>query len=236
MSGARIGLMLYSVRKACDADLEGTLRSVASIGYDGVELFDLHGESPATVAGWLDELGLVALARHSQLGPIEDELPALAAEARALGWQRLVVSYVGPDDLTDATLDRIAIASATAAEAGLELGYHNHDAEVVQGFLDRLPPDVFLELDAGWAWYAGVDPGGLLGRGPLVHIKDMGSRDAHVFCPVGDGAVGYERIVPAAVEAGAEWLIVEQDRSDGSELADASRSYDALRRMLAVTA
>jgi sugar phosphate isomerase/epimerase len=236
MSDARIGLMLYSLREACASDFEGTLRDVAAIGYEGVELFDLHGEAPATVAGWLDELGLVALARHSQLGPIESDLPGLAAEARTLGWQRLVVSYVDPADLNEQTLDRIRVATTEAAASGLELGYHNHDAEVAQGFLDRLPPDVFLELDAGWAWYAGVDPVDLLGRGPLVHIKDLGSRDAHVFCAVGDGAVGYERIVPAAVEAGAEWLIVEQDRSDGSELADAARSYDAVRRMLAVTA
>ena len=35
---------------------------------------------------------------------------------------------------------------------------HNHDAEVEQGFLDRLPLGVFLELDASWAWYAGAEP------------------------------------------------------------------------------
>jgi sugar phosphate isomerase/epimerase len=236
MSDARIGLMLYSVRDASATDLEGTLREVAAIGYDGVEIFDLHGHEPARVARWLGELGLVALARHSRLDPIEQELPALAAEARTLGWQRLVVSYVEPLELTRATLDRITVAATSAAEAGLELGYHNHDAEVSQGFLDRLPPDVFLELDAGWAWYAGVDPATLLGRGPIVHIKDLRSRSGREFCPVGDGDVGYDRIVRAAVEAGAEWLVVEQDQSDGSELEDAARSFEALRRMLGVTA
>jgi sugar phosphate isomerase/epimerase len=236
MSDARIGLMLYSVRDASAADLEGTLREVAAIGYDGVEIFDLHGHAPARVAGWLDELGLVALARHSQLGAIEDDLPALAAEARALGWQRLVLSWVDPVDLTEATLERILLAVTAAADAGLELGYHNHDAEITLGFLDLLPPAVFLELDAGWAWYAGVDPASLLGRGPIVHIKDLRSRSGREFCPVGDGAVGYELLAPAAVEAGAEWLVVEQDESDGSELEDAARSFEALRRMLGVTA
>jgi sugar phosphate isomerase/epimerase len=236
MSDARIGLMLYSLRDACAADLEGTLREVAAIGYDGVEIFDLHGHAPAQVAGWLDELGLVAVARHSQLAAIEDELPALAAEARALGWQRLVVSYVDPADLGEATLERIMVAATAAVEAGLELGYHNHDAEVTLGFLELLPPSVFLELDAGWAWYAGVDPASLLGRGPIVHIKDLRSRSGREFCAVGDGAVGYDVLAPAAVEAGVEWLVVEQDESDGSELEDAARSFEALRRMLGVTA
>lgn len=236
MTDARIGLMLYSVREACAADLEGTLREVAGIGYDGVEVFDLHGHTPATVAGWLDELGLTAFARHSRLETIEDQLPALAAEARALGWQRLVVSYVDPSELTEATLDRLEAAATAAGAAGLELGYHNHDAEVTQGFLDRLPPDVFLELDAGWAWWAGVDPVELLGRGPLVHIKDLRSRDSREFCAVGDGGVDFARLVPAAVEARVEWLIVEQDASDGSPLEDAARSYRALQRLLGVTA
>jgi len=44
--------------------------------------------------------------------------------------------------------------------------------------------------------------------------------------------VGYERIVPAAVLAGVEWLIVEQDESEVSELDDARRSLAAVITML----
>jgi sugar phosphate isomerase/epimerase len=50
----RIGLMLYTVRAECAADFEGTLRAVAEMGYEGVELFDLHGHAPDVVRGWLD--------------------------------------------------------------------------------------------------------------------------------------------------------------------------------------
>jgi sugar phosphate isomerase/epimerase len=232
MSSSRIGLMLYSVRDASASDFEATLREVAAIGYDGVELFDLHGHAPETVAGWLGELGLEACARHCRLDEIEQTLPVLVDEARALGWTRLVISWIDPSELGAGSLVRIAAVAEAAVAAGLELGYHNHDGEIVQGFLDRLPDGVFVELDAGWAWWAGRDPVELLGRGPLVHIKDMTSRTEHRFSPVGDGLVGYERVAPAAVAAGAEWLIVEQDRSEGSELADARRSFGALNRML----
>ena len=58
-------------------------------GYAGVELFDLHGHDPQTVAGWLSEIGLVAIARHALLGTIESELRELAEEARrwaGSGW------------------------------------------------------------------------------------------------------------------------------------------------------
>ena len=69
---ARIGLMLYTVRKACASDFEGTLRDVAQIGYEGVELFDLHGHAPDEVAGWLSELGLEAVGRHARLEAMEE--------------------------------------------------------------------------------------------------------------------------------------------------------------------
>jgi len=227
-----IALQLDSVRRSAAADFEWTLREVAALGYEGVEIFDLHEHAPESVAGWLAELGLAAASRHARLEAIETQLPELAAEAALMGWKRLVVSWFDPAQLDDALVARLAAAASAVAAEGLELGYHNHDAEVEQGFLERLPDSVFLELDAGWAWYAGVDPLSLLGRGPLVHVKDFRARGGRSFCPVGDGAVGYERIVPAAVRAGVEWLIVEQDETEGSELDDARRSLAAVITML----
>ncbi len=229
---SRIALQLYSVRQAAARDFEATLREVAALGYEGVEVYDLHGHEPEQVAAWLEELGLVACSRHSALPAIEADLAELADEADILGWKRLVVSWVDPAELDTSMLARLAVAATAVHEAGLELGYHNHDAEVEQGFLERLPERVFLELDAGWAWYAGVDPISLLGRGPLVHVKDFRVRGELSFCPVGDGAVDYERFVPAAARAGADWLIVEQDEPVGSELEDARRSLAAVITML----
>jgi sugar phosphate isomerase/epimerase len=229
---SRVALMLYSVRQAAADDLEGTLRQVAALGYEGVELFDLHGHPAVRVAGWLDELGLPVVGRHARLEAIENDLPALVTEAAVLGWKRLLIAWVDPADLDAAMLARLAKAATAVSQHGLELGYHNHDAEVEQGFLDRLPPKLFLELDAGWAWYAGADPVTLLGRGPLLHVKDFRVRGEHSYCPVGDGAVGYERILPAAVLAGVEWLIVEQDEPVDSELEDARRSLAAVITML----
>lgn len=220
--------MLYSVREAAEQDFESTLREVAAIGYAGVEISDLHGHHPSQVRSWLEELGIVATSRHTRLGA---DLDALAAEAHELGWKRLVISWVDPDRLD--TIGPCLVETADAARAlGLELGYHNHDAEIASGFIDRLPADVFLELDVGWAWWAGADPIALLGRGPLVHVKDFRAGGKRSFCAVGDGAVGYERLVPIAARQ-AEWLLVEQDEVDGDELDAARRSFLALNRMLA---
>ena len=60
----QVGLMLYSVRSECAQDFEGTLRAVAEMGYEGVELFDLHGQPALQVREWLDAFGLVPCGRH----------------------------------------------------------------------------------------------------------------------------------------------------------------------------
>ena len=100
------------------------------------------------------------------------------------------------------------------------------------------PP--FLELDLGWAWFAGADPLTLLGRArgrcPLVHVKDFYSREPGSYAPVGDGEVGYDRVAPAAIAAGAEWLLVEQDETNGPALEAAQRSLEALTAMVAEVA
>ena len=79
---ARIGLMLYSVRRACAEDFEATLRAVAAMGTTGVEVFDLHGHDGDDVRGWLDELGLVPCGLHAPLDAVEADLAGLAATAR----------------------------------------------------------------------------------------------------------------------------------------------------------
>lgn len=236
--------MLYTLRRDCARDFEGTLRAVASLGYEGVELYDLHGTDATVLRSWLDELGLVACGRHAGLDAVESGLADLAAECTILGTDRIVLSSIeAPATIAAARrmAERLSVVAGHAAELGLSFGFHNHDGEVVRleggpSFVDQLlsQDKLFLELDLGWAWYAGVDPVALIararGRCPLVHLKDFASRHGREFRPVGDGEVGYERIVPAAVEAGVEWLLVEQDETDGPALAAVERSLAAVRR------
>ena len=150
----RLGLMLWTVREECARAFESTLREVAGMGYEGVELFDLHGHQPDDVASWLADAGLVACGRHASLDAVESQLPKLAAEAGTLSWRRLVISWVDPSELGPNLVRRLRAAAESAAAHGLELGFHNHDAEAKPradgiSFLDELLADdaVFLELD-----------------------------------------------------------------------------------------
>jgi sugar phosphate isomerase/epimerase len=242
---AKIALQLYTIRDECDRDLAAAIRRVGALGYDGVELFQLHGHAPEQVRGWLDDAGLEVAGRHAGLDTFEAEVDALAAELTALGTDRAAQSWADPEAIRTPRplLERIEAAAAAARGAGIRFGFHNHWAEVepVDGgrtFLDRLrelPADlVWLELDLGWIWHAGGDPVAELrasaGRCPLVHVKDYAGRDGRDDVPVGDGVVGYDRVVPVAIEAGAEWLVVEEDDVGPRPFEAVERSLHAVRR------
>jgi sugar phosphate isomerase/epimerase len=199
----------------------------------------------------LDEHGLVVCGRHVGLEAAEDDLEPLAAELGALGTDRLIVAWIEPPRTptdANAAVARLVRAAERATAAGLRLGFHNHDAEVAAQADGRSVLDLllaveggpFLELDLGWAWYAGADPIALLdsarGRAPLVHVKDMRRNGGPVHVPLGRGAVDYRSLPAAADRAGVEWLVVEQDETDGDAFAAVEESVAGLRSLVEVAA
>jgi len=231
----RIGLQLYTVREALERDRDGTLRTVASLGYEGVELFGAF--DAREMRETLDDAGLTIVGRHV---PLDADVDVLAEEARVLGCNRVALAWIDPVASVaerDDAVARISDLGRRARAAGLDFGFHNHWSEVPAfedgaSLLALLPGWIWLEVDLGWVWWAGTSPLELLawarGRTPLVHVKDLRARGTREFVPVGDGAVGYEGIVDKAAELGIEWLLVEQDELD-RELAEAlDRSMKAL--------
>lgn len=244
---AEIALQLWTIREECDRDLATTLRRVGDMGYAGVELFQLHGHTAEQVRTLLDENGLVAVGRHARLEAFEREPEPLAAEMAVLGTSRAAISWIDPEDVQrPESVARVAAAADAGRAAGLEVGFHNHWSEVAPlagggTFLDRLralPAELlWLELDLGWVWHGGGDPSAELaatrGRCPLVHVKDYASREGRDDVPVGEGLVGYERVVPEAVAAGAAWLIVEEDEVGPDPFGAVERSLRGVERFLA---
>ena len=61
-----------------------------------------------------------------------------------------------------------------------------------------------------------------------MHVKDIAGTSKPRHVPVGDGDVGYADVLPAIRELGVEWLLVEQDETEGSALDAVRRSYAAV--------
>jgi sugar phosphate isomerase/epimerase len=66
-----------------------------------------------------------------------------------------------------------------------------------------------------------------------VHVKDYASREGRDDVPIGDGIVGYDRVIPAALDAGVEWLVVEEDEIGPRPFEAVERSLHAVRRFTA---
>lgn len=123
-----------------------------------------------------------------------------------------------------------------------------------------IPADLLqTELDTCWVNVAGENPAAYVrkyaGRAPVVHLKDFvmpGKKPAHLyeligvetketsddagafeFRPNGYGAQDFPEILRAAEEAGAEWVVVEQDAPSmgKSPLECAKMSIDYLRSL-----
>jgi sugar phosphate isomerase/epimerase len=243
----RPGLQLYTVRDALGADLEGTLRRVADIGYREVELAGLPGVTAEAMRASLQRYGLEAPSMHAGYDELRLDLAAVLEQARVLGATCLVCPSVDAGERRTAadwkkvcrTLNGIGRA---VRGHGLALAYHNHDFEFAPfddgttpfGLLmtETDPREVKLELDVYWVAKAGLDPVQHLKDGQdrivLVHLKDLG-RDGSTV-EVGHGVLDMERIVRTARLAGVRHLFVEQDDS-ADPLASIATSFRFLERL-----
>jgi sugar phosphate isomerase/epimerase len=224
-----IGIQLYTVRKAMASDVDGTLATIAQIGYREVEFAGLFGHPAADVRKMLDRHGLVAPSSHVGLpDDMKAAWPAMLDDALTLGQSYLICPSFPSRDLSPDGMKRIAArfneAGAAAKQAGLQFGFHNH-AEEFTPVDGRVPYDellaecdpalVVFEIDIYWMVTGGRDPLAYLaqypGRFPMVHAKDR-TADGKM-ADVGAGVIDFPKILAAFERAGLKHCFVEHDNA-----------------------
>jgi len=242
-----IALQLYTLRTLLPDALEPTLHAVAAAGYRHVELAGLYGRTASEMRAILDEVGLTVIAAHVPLGRFEGDLSGVAAEAKALGYEWVVVPWIAPEErsleLVDALPPKLDAWARSLAGEGLKLAYHNHEFEfeiVKDGvsLFDAIvrhtdPSSVLLELDVYWAAVAGHDPSALIGtlgeRVRLLHAKDRAPDG--LYTNVGQGDLDWITIIDSAKTANVEAYIVEHDEPP-APLDDIRVSFENLTNAL----
>lgn len=185
---AVIGLQLYTVRDAMQADAKGTLAKVAAIGYNSLEgatytgSEKFYGMDPGSFKKVLKDNGLVMRSCHYRLGEdnsggemkgtILNDWHKAVDDAAALGIKYMVCAWLSPKERLG--LDhykKLAAdfnkAAQTCKAAGIQFCYHNHDFEFEKQD-GKYPYDVLLdetdaamvkmEMDLYWVNKAGQDP------------------------------------------------------------------------------
>jgi len=225
-----IAVQLYSLRDEAKDDFVGVLKTVADIGYVGVEPAGLHGMAPEAVRKVLDDLGLVCCSMHGPM-PSAETVSRCADEAGALGTD-MIISGLGPKDYETpdarkAAVDRLATAAGLAANVGLRFGYHNHwwefqviDGQMPYDLILREVPEMFSELDVYWASnFGAVDVPAIAARYaariPLLHLKDGPLVQGEPHTAVGAGKMDIPAVVDAADETVLKWMVVELDECAG---------------------
>ncbi len=260
----QITVQLYSVREQAAADYEGTIRAIAAMGFGCVEPAGFPGSSPAQAAKLFQELGLQAPTCHGAL-PIGETKNQIIEDALLLGHQ-VIITGCPPEfkanfisaDAIKATAELYCEAAANASAQGLQIGYHNHDWDLIevdgrpgyQIFLENTPDTVLWEADVFWVAKAGLDPVAFLKeigvRGKALHFKDgmvcgddvfteAETADGKImvsnsspFLPAGTGQVDLLAASKAATYA--QYIAVELDSYAGNMMKAIEESYNYLTR------
>jgi sugar phosphate isomerase/epimerase len=247
-----VGLELYSVRNQLQQDLDGTVRAVAQMGYQGVEFyapyFDWTESQTKQTRKLLDDLGIRCLSTHNSFAYFNPENMLRARDMNLiLGSKYVVMSSSQPRPGLDGWKDVAATLNSAAEKlepAGLKTGYHNHQLEFtpVEGtrpieiLAKNTKPSVMLQLDVGTCLEAGSDPVVWIkanpGRIRSLHCKDWSPDSAKGYTVLfGEGVADWKAIFAAAESVGGvEYYLVEQEGSRFSELDTARMCLQTFRK------
>ena len=245
------GIQLEWLAPALKASFDGTLRRISEMGYRNVELLSDFGRTPRQLVSSLRGYGLQCVSRlfwaPRDFADSKNLLAQQIEFAEAMGLQYLVVLMPSPVPLADG-LNGSALADALARltledykrqaeflntlgaqtqKAGIQLAYHNFNAEfrlydgkpAYDYLLDWTDASlVKMEMDCGWVASSGVDPARYLrdypGRFPLLHLKDVRVRDPNTVLrldpiEVGSGIVNWDPLLVQAAASGVKKAYVE---------------------------
>jgi sugar phosphate isomerase/epimerase len=207
-----VGLQLYTIRDAMNADVKGSLKKVSDLGYKNLELASFsdgkfYGYKPSEFRKIVSDLGMTALSSHAAVEStgITTENAKRMADAHAeLGVKYCIQPWVNEEDRTIDKYKKMIADWNKVGEimknAGIQFGYHNHNFEFrpVDGkvpYYDIFMPEmdaklITMELDLFWATKAGQDPVEMFkkypGRFQLFPMKDMRTKQAPFYDVVKD--------------------------------------------------
>ena len=89
-----VAVQLYSVRDEAEKDFAGTVKKIAEMGYDGVELAGLYGLSTQEVLQALKEAGIPAVSAHVPIDEFEKDMDKTLDQYEALGCRWIAIPWL----------------------------------------------------------------------------------------------------------------------------------------------
>ncbi len=228
----KVGVQLWSVKNTLKKDFRGTIKQLANMGFDGVELAGEYGEfanDPKGLAKFINSQGMEILGTHTNFDLLSDaKFEQTMQFYKDAGAPTAVIAW---DDRafdpatvwkTIADLNRIL----PKVEAyGIRFGYHNHGQEfgdyrdvTLWDHIARSTPDsLVMQLDVGWASAVNKNPTEFVRRHPgrtlSTHFKAAENEEERGKLPIiGKDSIDWLGLIKANQSVGGtQWLIVEQE-------------------------
>ena len=236
--GFPIGCQTWPVREMIAKDFRGTLRELASAGFQTIELCSPVGYADSGFAGLskyrgaelraiLHEAGLACVSSHFSINELRKDQAGRIAWAKDVGLTQMCVpSLDGPknptmDDVKRAAEEYNRIGERAAA-AGIVQGLHNEDFELTPVDGQRTYDLLFQLLDPRYVKFQfqvstiseGYDAAEYFTRYPgrfiSMHAQGWSAKTRQIV-PVGQGTLDWGRIFNAAKTGGIQNYFVEMD-------------------------
>lgn len=191
----KMGLQLYTIRDAMERDLAGTIKKVASIGYEDLETYGFdaerrsyYGLKASDFKKLITDHDLITTSGHYDLfrylNTSNDALKRYVDHciegAHALGQRYITWPWLDPESRSiekfNVLVNKLNLVGEQVTKAGLGFAYHNHDFEFTghQGkngydliLRETDPALVKLQIDLYWVMRASKEsPAALFSKQP----------------------------------------------------------------------
>jgi len=247
-----IGAQLYTVRDFTTnlTDFSETLKKVADIGYTTVQVSGTCAFDPHWLQGELQKNGLSCVLTHTNTQRVAAEPQAVHNEHQIFGCHYIGIGSMPgnmvtePEETFNSFVGNYLQAAKTLKALGSHFMFHNHNLEFTKSpdgklYMEKLmesfaPGEMDFTLDTYWVQAGGGDCiewlQKLKGRVPCVHLKDMAiAAGEQRMAPIYGGNMNFDGILNACLDAGAKYLLVEQDDCYGRDPFDCLKeSYKSL--------
>ncbi len=236
--GLPIGCQTWPVRSMIAKDFPGTLKQLASAGFQSIEMCSPVGYADSGFGGLrkysgkelrsiIQDAGLTCVSSHFSLDELRKDQDGRIAWAKDMGMtQMLVATLGGPknptmDDVKRAAEEYEKIGERAAA-AGIVQGLHNEDFECTTVDGQRTYDLLFKLLDPKAVQFQfqvstiseGFDAAEYFtkypGRFISMHVQGWSAKTRSIV-PVGQGTLDWKKIFAAAKTGGVRNYFVEMD-------------------------
>jgi len=242
-----LGFQVWTVKDQLIKDFGGTLKMMADLGYQSVEMcspsgYESSGFGPLMSMSGLEmksiveDSGLVLESTHYTMGELRNNLKERMDFALESGQRQMICSSFGLSE--KATMDdwlksvnELNEIGAKTKRRGIQMGFHNHHMEfdkidgvlIYDELMDHFDPDMvkmqFQVAVISIGYRAAYYFNKYPGRFISAHLADW-SATAEKQVPIGQGMVDWKEFFAAADKCGLKNYFVEMDAETFKDSAD----------------